>query len=112
MKREVEEPKNDVNRKSKSWIKYLVTIVVGATIMGATYLLPGTAFQAFIIGWLFLIPATVFVFLIFSLKGYREDQKNKIDITVTPNAAMLALARRYQALERERNSIYEEMIHQ
>ncbi len=112
MKQNVEKLKNDEKKGSTNWIKYLVTIVVGATVMGGSYLLPTTTFQAFIIGWLFLIPTTVVVYIIFGLKGYMRDEKNKIDIVVKPTPAMLALSRRYQELDKERNMIYEDMIQQ
>lgn len=93
----------------KNWVKYVATIVVGATVMGAAYLLPMGTFQAFVIGWLFLIPATFAVYMLFSLKEYMQDRKNRIEVTVKPTEAMKALARREAALKAEKELLYEEL---
>ena len=93
----------------KTWVKYVATIVVGATVMGAAYLLPMGTFQAFVIGWLFLIPATFAVYMLFSLKEYMQDRKNRIVVSVKPTQAMKALARREAALIKEKELLYEEL---
>jgi len=93
----------------KTWVKYVATIVVGATVMGAAYLLPMGTFQAFVIGWLFLIPATFAVYMIFSLREYMQDRKNRIVVSVKPTQAMKALARREAALIKEKELLYEEL---
>ncbi len=93
----------------KNWVKYVATIVVGATVMGAAYLLPMGTFQAFVIGWLFLIPATFAVYMVFSLKEYMQDRQNRIEVTVKPTEAMKALARREAALKAEKELLYEEL---
>jgi len=93
----------------KTWVKYVATIVVGATVMGAAYLLPMGTFQAFVIGWLFLIPATFAVYMMFSLREYMQDRKNRIVVSVKPTQAMKALARREAALIKEKELLYEEL---
>ena len=93
----------------KSWVKYVATVVVGATVMGASYILPMETFQAFVLGWLFLIPATFAVYMLFSLKEYMDERKNRIVVSVKPTEAMKALARREAALNREKELLYEEM---
>lgn len=93
----------------KSWVKYVATVVVGATVMGAAYLLPIGTFQAFVIGWLFLIPATFAVYMVFSLKEYLQDRNNRIVVSVKPTEAMKALARREAALKMEKDLLYEEL---
>ncbi len=93
----------------KSWVKYVATIVVGATVLGAAYILPMGTFQAFVIGWLFLIPATFAVYMLFALREYMEDRKNRIVVSIKPTEAMKALARREAALKAERELLYEEI---
>ncbi len=92
----------------KNWIKHAVASVAGGTVLGAAALLPSESFIAFVIGWLFLIPAAVVVYLAFGLRGYRKDKKNRIMVTMKPSEAMKALARREAELKKERNILYEE----
>jgi Kef-type K+ transport system membrane component KefB len=93
----------------KSWAKYVATLVVGATVMGAAYILPMGTFQAFVIGWLFLIPATFAVYMLFALKEYMQDRKNRIVVSVKPTEAMKALARREASLKAEKELLYEQL---
>ncbi len=93
----------------KSWIKYVATGVVGATVLGAAYILPMGTFQAFVIGWLLLIPATFAVYMVFSLREYMLDRKNRIVVSIKPTEAMQALARKEAALKAEKELLYEEM---
>lgn len=93
----------------KNWVKYVATIVVGATVMGAAYLLPMGTFQVFVIGWLFLIPATFAVYMLFSLREYMQDRNNRIVVSVKPTEAMKMLARREAALKTEKELLYEEL---
>lgn len=93
----------------KSWVKYVATVVVGATVMGAAYLLPMGTFQAFVVGWLFLIPATFAVYMLFALKEYMQDRNNRIVVSIKPNEAMKALARREAELKAEKELLYEEL---
>jgi len=93
----------------KSWVKYVATVVVGATVMGAAYLLPIGTFQAFVVGWLFLIPATFAVYMLFALKEYMQDRNNRIVVSIKPTEAMKVLARREAALKAEKELLYEEL---
>ncbi len=93
----------------KSWVKYGATAVVGATVMGAAYLLPIGTFQAFVVGWLFLIPATFAVYMLFGLKEYMQDRNNRIVVSIKPTEAMKVLARREAALKAEKELLYEEL---
>lgn len=93
----------------KSWMKYAATMVVGATVMAAGYFLPMETFQAFVIGWLFLIPATFAVYMLFGLQEYLHERKNRIVVSIKPTEAMKALARKEAALEKEKELLYEEL---
>lgn len=90
-------------------MKYAATAVVGATVMAAAYYLPIGTFQAFVIGWLFLIPATFAVYMLFGLKEYMADRKNKIIVSIKPTEAMKAIARREVELEKEKSLLLEEL---
>lgn len=90
-------------------MKYAATVVVGATVMAAAYYLPIGTFQAFVIGWLFLIPATFAVYMLFGLKEYMADRKNKIIVSIKPTEAMKAIARREVELEKEKSILLEEL---
>jgi len=92
-----------------SWVKYGATVVVGATVMGAAYLLPMGTFQAFVVGWLFLIPATFAVYMLFGLKEYMQDRNNRIVVSIKPTEAMKVLARKEAALKAEKELLYEEL---
>lgn len=93
----------------KSWMKYAATMVVGATVMAAAYFLPMETFQAFVIGWLFLIPATFAVYMLLGLREYLKERKHRIAVAVKPTEAMRALARREAELQREKELLYEEL---
>jgi len=93
----------------KSWVKYTATLVVGATIMAAAYFLPGTTFLTFVIGWLFLIPATFAVYMLLGLKEYMQNRKNRIVVSVKPSEAMRAFARKEAALQKEKEILLEEL---
>ncbi len=93
----------------KSWVKYAATMVVGATVMGAAYFLPVGTFQAFVIGWLFLIPATFAVYMLLGFKEYMEDRKNRIVVSIKPTEAIRALARKEAALQKEKEYLLEEI---
>ncbi len=93
----------------KNLMKYAATAVVGATVMAAAYYLPIGTFQAFVIGWLFLIPATFAVYMLFGLKEYMADRKNKIIVSIKPTEAMKSIARREVELEKEKSLLLEEL---
>jgi purine-cytosine permease-like protein len=90
-------------------MKYAATMVVGATVMAAAYFLPMETFQAFVIGWLFLIPATFAVYMLLGLREYLKERKHRIAVSVKPTEAMRALARREAELQREKELLYEEL---
>lgn len=92
----------------KYWIKY-ATAIAGGTIAGAAYYLPSETFLTFILGWLFLIPAGAAIFLVIGLRKYLEDRKHRITVSVKPNEAMKALARREKELKKEKERLYKEM---
>lgn len=93
----------------KSWLKYAATAVVGATVVGAAYYLPLETFQAFIIGWLLLIPATFVVYMLYGFVEYMKQRKHRIMVSIKPTEAMRAIARREAELEREKERLYEEL---
>ncbi len=93
----------------KTWTLYAATVVVGATVMGAAYFLSIETFLAFVIGWLFLIPATFAVYMALGLREYLDDRKNSIVVDIKPSEAMKALARREAELKREKELLYEEL---
>ncbi|MDD5474287.1 MAG: hypothetical protein PHU34_09110 [Candidatus Methanoperedens sp.] len=92
----------------KSWVKYAIAVVVGATIMVAAYYLPMETFQAFVIGWLFLIPATFAVYMLVGLREHLKERTNRIVVSVKPTEAMMALARKEAAIQKEKELLYEE----
>ncbi|NJD77595.1 MAG: hypothetical protein FIB08_10950 [Candidatus Methanoperedens sp.] len=89
--------------------KYIATAVAGGTVIGAAYILPREAFQAFVLGWLFLIPVAVAVFLAYGLREYMKDRNNRIMVSIRPSDAMKAIARREAELQREKELLYEEL---
>lgn len=93
----------------KDWIKYAAAIVVGATIIADAYFLPVETFLAFVIGWLFLIPATFVVYMLVGLRKYMEERKRRIVVSIKPSEAMKTLARREAELKREKERLYEEL---
>ncbi len=93
----------------KSWVKYAATMVIGATVMGGGYFLPIETFQAFVIGWLFLVPATFAVYMLLGFKEYMEDRKNRIVVSIKPGEALRALARKQAALQKEKEILLEEL---
>jgi uncharacterized membrane protein YjjP (DUF1212 family) len=82
--------------KMPRWAKYTASLIAGV-------------FMAFVVGWLFLIPAVVVVLLAYGLVVYLRDRKNRITVTVKPTEAMKAIARKEEELKREKERImYEE----
>ncbi|HLB71082.1 MAG: hypothetical protein OIN88_14180 [Candidatus Methanoperedens sp.] len=93
----------------KSWIMYAATAIVGATVMGAAYYLPTGTFLTFVIGWLFLIPATFGVYMALGFREYMKERKNRIIVSVKPTEAIKALARREAELKKEKEILFEEL---
>lgn len=78
------------------WGRYMASVIAGI-------------FMAFVLGWLFLIPAAVVVLLVYGLVVHFRDRKNRIIVNVKPTEAMRAIARREATLKREKEIImYEE----
>jgi len=92
----------------KHWIKY-VAAVAGGSIIGAGYFFSAETFIAFLTGWLFIIPAVSFAFLVYGLREYRKDRKNRIMVSVKPSEALRALARREAELQREKDLLLKEL---
>ncbi len=82
--------------KMPRWAKYTTSLIAGV-------------FMAFVVGWVFLIPAVVAVLLAYGLVEYMKDRKNRITVTLKPTEAMKAIARKEEELKREKERImYEE----
>jgi uncharacterized membrane protein YjjP (DUF1212 family) len=80
------------------WTKYTPSLIAGV-------------FIAFLVGWVFAIPAAIAAFLVYGLVVYRKDIKNRITVVMKPNAAMKAVARREEELKRDKERIiYENHI--
>lgn len=92
----------------RSWIKY-VAAIAGGTAIGTAYFVPTWAFMAFLIFWLLFIPAASAVFLVYGLRKYMEDRKNRITVSVKPGEAMRALARREAELQKEKELLLKEL---
>ncbi len=90
------------------WIKYSA-VIVGGTVLGAAYFSPAETFLSFVIGWLFIIPAVAIACLVYGLRKYMIDRKNRIVVSIVPSEAMKALARKEAELEREKEILYEEL---
>jgi len=96
--------------RMKSWVKHTVRLVVGATVIAAGYFLPGKTFLAFVLGWLLLIPATFAVYMLLGLKEYINNRKNRLVVSVKPGEAIMALARREAALQKEKELLLEQTL--
>jgi uncharacterized membrane protein YjjP (DUF1212 family) len=82
--------------KMPTWAKYTASLIAGV-------------FVAFVVGWLFLIPAVAAVLLVYGFAVYLRDRKNRITVTLKPTAAMKAIARKEEQLKKEKERImYEE----
>ncbi len=93
-------------------IKYVVTSVVGGTVIGAVYYFPEKSFLTFVTGWLFLISAAFVAYMVYGLREYLKDQKHRIAVEIKPSEAMRAIARREAELKREKEMLYEEFHNQ
>jgi purine-cytosine permease-like protein len=89
-------------------MKYAAAAAAGAAVIAAAYYLPMQVFQAFVVGWLFLIPATFAVYMLLGLREYLKEREHRISVTVKPTEAMRALARKEAELKREKELLYEE----
>ena len=62
----------------KNWTKCVAVVVGGGAVIGAAYYFP--SFIAFLIGWLFLIPAAFVVYIVYGFWVYMKDRKNMIRV--------------------------------
>lgn len=93
-----------------NWVKYVLAAVIGGSaVIGAGYFFPEQSFVAFLIGWLFLIPAAFVVYLAYGLWKYMLEREHRITVAVKPTEAMKAIARREAELMREKELLYEEL---
>lgn len=93
----------------KNWAKYVLAAAAGSGAVAVTaYYFPEKSFTAFLVGWLFLIPAAFVAYMGYGLWKYIMDRKQRITIEVKPTEAMKALARKEAELRREKELIYEE----
>lgn len=92
-----------------NYLKQFAIFVAGGSIVGAAYFVPQESFLAFIAGWLFLVPAAVVIFLSYGLTKYVKDRKNRITVSIKPNEALKAIARREAELQREKQLLLEEL---
>ena len=96
--------------KMKQWIKYVGAAGVGgAAVLGTAYYFPEQSFTAFVVGWLFLIPAAFAVYMVYGLWKYMMEREHRITVEVKPSEAMKALARKEAELAREKEILYEEL---
>lgn len=94
----------------KNWVKYVLAAAAGGgAVIGTAIFFPEQSFIAFVVGWLFLIPAAFVVYMACGLKNYLRDQKNRITVTVKPTEAMKAIARREEELKMEKEKLYKEV---
>lgn len=94
----------------KNWVKYVAAAIAGGgAVIGTAYFFPEKSFIAFVVGWLFLIPAAFAVYMVYGLWKYIEDRENRISVVVKPTEAMKALARKEAELAREKEILYEEL---
>ena len=65
---------------------YVKTVAIASALaaIGASYL--EETFIAFLIGWVVLIPIVGCAFMIYGLREYMKDHKNKIVVSVKPNS--------------------------
>ncbi|VVB94899.1 Uncharacterised protein [uncultured archaeon] len=92
-----------------NYLKQFAIFVAGGSVAGAAYFVPENSFLAFVAGWLFLVPAAVVIFLGYGLTKYMKDRKNRITVSIKPNDALKAIARREAELHREKQLILEEI---
>jgi hypothetical protein len=92
---------NEFNRdkwKIPRWTKYTASLIA-------------SVFLAFVLGWLFLIPAIAVVLLTYGLIVYLKERKHKIVVTIKPTEAMKAIARREADLQNEKEHLMYEAEH-
>ncbi len=92
-----------------NWAKYVAAAAVAGAVMGAAYFYPAQTFIAFVIGWLFLIPAFFIIYLVYGVWIYGRDLRHRIIVKMRPTEAMKILIRKEAVLRREKEILYEEL---
>ena len=89
----------DVDRDKKMW----KSIIKGRETKFTSLI--GGIVVAFLLGWLFLIPAIAVLLVAYGGIVYFKERKNRITVTMKPTAAMEVIARREAQLQKEKGSI-------
>lgn len=84
--------------------KYAVILVGAGTTIGI--LNPEKAFIAFVSTWLFIIPAVVAIYLMYGLKQYLGDRKNKTIKNNDIATRSISTIRQEEGLKEEKNVLY------
>ena len=87
-------------RKLNAWIR-----------KGSVFSLAGGLFMAFIVGWVFLVPVAVAIFVIYGLVLYSAEIKNRITVYIKPTESMRAVVRRENELRQEKETMIHEEFH-
>lgn len=93
----------------ENWKKYVMSGVVVVAGAGSAYSFPANSFIAFVVGWLFLIPAVFGVYMVHGFWKYMNERKNSISVVMKPDIALKSIARREEALRREKEILYSEI---
>ena len=59
----------------ENWTKYVIGAVVVVAGSGSAYAFPANSFIAFVVGWLFLIPAVFGVYMVHGLWTYLKENQ-------------------------------------
>ncbi|HEY9206145.1 MAG TPA: hypothetical protein VIO58_09500 [Candidatus Methanoperedens sp.] len=92
-----------------NWAKYVAAAAVAGAVMGAAYYYPAQTFIAFVMGWLFIIPAVFIVYMVYGMWVYSRDLRHRIIVKMKPTEAMRALVRKQVTLKREKEIFYKEL---
>ncbi len=92
----------------ENWAKYIAAAAVAGAVMGVAYYYPALTFIAFVMGWLFLIPAAFIIYLLWGVWVYGRDLRHRIIVRMKPTEALRALARKEAELKKEKGILYEE----
>ncbi len=93
----------------KDRFKYIVAAIAAGIFMGATYEFPAEVFITFTVGWLFIIPAAVVIYMVRGYIAQRNETKHQIVVTLAPTAAMKDIVRREADIRRDKELIFEKM---
>ncbi len=89
--------------------KAIFSAMIAGFAMALAYYFPAEMFIAFVAITVFGIPLTVGAFLAYGLYAYLKDRKNRIEVTIKPTEAMMALARREAELKKEKELLLKEI---